>query len=132
NTKINLSVFYQSPIMLSTRNGGKFEKQKSRAGTPADQYGECCGGAGRMAALSVYPIWESHNHTGRSRRGENNNGAADHSKADKMRACAAGKGRRRRTHRKGRRASQCDLPDRRRRAGRYYKAPSSGGRGRLF
>ena len=41
NTKINLSVFYQSPIMLSTRNGGKFEKQKSRAGTPADQYGEC-------------------------------------------------------------------------------------------
>ena len=83
--------------MLSTRNGGKFEKQKSRAGTPADQYGECCGGAGRMAALSVYPIWESHNHTGRSRRGENNNGAADHSKADKRRACAAGKGRRRRT-----------------------------------
>ena len=50
-------------------------------------------------------------------------------KLTKGRACAAGKGRRRRTHRKGRRASQCDLPDRRRRAGRYYKAPSSGGRG---
>ena len=86
--------------MLSTRNGGKFEKQKSRAGTPADQYGGCCGGAGRMAALSVYPVWESDNYTGRSRRGENNNGIADYSKADKRRACTAGKGRRGRTCRK--------------------------------
>ena len=67
--------------MLSTGNGGKFEKQKSRAGTPADQYGGCCGGAGGMAALSIHPVWESHNHTGRSRRRENNNGVADYSKA---------------------------------------------------
>ena len=69
--------------MLSTRNGGNFEKQKSRAGTPADQYGGCCGGAGGMAVLSFHPVWESYNHTRRSWRRQNNNGTADHSKTDK-------------------------------------------------
>lgn len=88
--------------MLSTGNGGKFEKQKSRAETPADQYGGCCGGAGGMAALSVYPVWESDNYTGRSRRGENNNGVVDYSKADKGRVRSASNGRRGRTRRKGR------------------------------
>ena len=92
--------------MLSTGNGGKFEKPKGRAGTPADQYGGCCGGAGGMAALSVHPLWESNNYSGRSRRGQNDNGIADHSKADKRRACTSGKEGRGRTHRKGKRASQ--------------------------
>ena len=69
--------------MLSTRNGGKFEKQKSRAGTPTDQYGGCGGGAGGMTTLSIHSLWESYYYTGRSGRGKNNNGVTDYSKADK-------------------------------------------------
>lgn len=73
-----------------------------------------------MAALSLHPLWESNNYSGRSRRGQNNNGIADHSKADKRRARVASNRRRGRTSRRGR-ASQCDLSDSGRRAGDTIK-----------